>query len=513
MSSRSEIILPPEPAIRGLLTRLAALLPSGGEAYVVGGCLRDLLLSRPLTDIDVALAGDAEEPARRLAADLGGHFVPLDTERGLVRVVLDEGPVREVDLGRLRGDLAADLAGRDFTIDALAAPLAALASGGPVEPVDPFGGRHDLSRRLVRAVSADAFRADPVRLLRAVRLCAELDFRLERRTAAMIRSQAHLIGGAATERQRDELARALATARAAIALRLLDDLGLLELLLPEVTAGRGVTQPKEHYWDVFDHALETVAALDFMLGDDEPADRRQAGLWRDLWQGLAWVPGLRAHLAEQPVEGRSRAVLLKLAGLLHDVGKPETRAPDRDGRIRFFGHSRLGAEMAERALRRLRFAAREVRLVATMVAEHLRPGQLGNQGPPTRRALYRFFRDTGEAAVSVLLLTLADHAAARGPRLRSDGWRNHVAYVGYLLARRYAEQEAVAPRRLLSGHDIMAALGIGPGPEVGRLLSALEEAQAAGEVADRESALALARRLHEHTGGRTRVAAGLAGEG
>ena len=514
MSVPSSASLRLDPPVIELLARLAAIVASDNlDAYLVGGCLRDALLDRPVADIDLAVDGDPEPAARRLAREADGHFVALDPQRGLMRVILDSGAVHCVDMGRLRGDLSADLGERDFTIDALAAPLAPVARGEAVALTDPFGGRSDLSTRLVRAVSEQTFRSDPARLLRAVRLCVELGFDLDATTASVIRRDLALLGQAAPERQRDELGRILSTDRAAAGLRLLDSLGLLEGLLPEVTAGRGVSQPKEHYWDVFDHALETVAALDFMLSETEPGDRRQARLWRELWDTLAWLPPLRDYLREELVEGRCRAALLKLAALLHDVAKPDTRAPDKDGRIRFFGHAKLGAERAEAILRRLRFSAREARLVTIMVAQHLRPGQIAYQGPPTRRALFRFFRDSGEAAPGVLLLTLADHAAARGPRMRIDGWRNHVAYLNYLLARRYTEETLVEPPRLLSGHDIMAALGIPPGPEVGRLLSALEEAQAVGEAPDRDSALALVRRLHEAGAGKAKVLAGSAAKG
>jgi poly(A) polymerase len=207
---------------------------------------------------------------------------------------------------------------------------------------------------------------------------------------------------------------------------------------------------------------------------------------------------MRRHLAEQPSEGRSRAVLLKTAGLLHDVAKPETRAPDATGRIRFLGHAERGAETARRVLRRLRFSRRETDLVATMVEEHLRPMQLGQPGePPTRRALFRFFRDTGEAAESILLLSLADALAARGPRMTLEAWRGHVAYVAHVLARRHEDETIFPPRRLLTGDDIIDELGLKPGPNIGRLLALLEDAVGSGEVTTRDEALAFVRQLVE----------------
>jgi hypothetical protein len=194
-------------------------------------------------------------------------------------------------------------------------------------------------------------------------------------------------------------------------------------------------------------------------------------------------------------EGRSRATLLKLTGFLHDVAKPQTRAPDATGRIRFFGHADLGAEMAQGILQRLRFGRRETAFVARLIDAHLRPGQLSQDGPPTRRAMFRFFRDTGDAADGVLLLSLADALAARGPRMTLEDWRQGVGYIAYLLSRRYEDEGIVRPLRLITGEDVMREISIGPGPDVGRLLAALEEAQATGEVSNREEALEFVRRL------------------
>lgn len=491
--TRRPITLPD--AVRETLAVALTLAPE--EAYLVGGSLRDALLVRPTADLDLAARGGAITLARALAGRLGGHFVELDAERGIARVALEEGPVRTVDVATLRGDIVADLGRRDFTIDALAVRLADTLSD-EAEVLDPHGGLGDLASGTVRLVSEEALREDPLRLLRAVRLAVQLDFAIAPETEEAVRRHAALVLQAAAERRRDELVHCFATDRAAVALRSLDRLGLLDELLPEVTAGRGVEQPKEHAYDVFDHAIEAVAALDFLLADREPEGGREASFRRAFWEALAVAPGLRVHLAEEVSEGRSRATLLKLATLLHDVAKPETRAPDDTGRIRFFGHAERGAEIARDVMQRYRFSRREGELVATMVDEHLRPTQLGHEALPTRRALYRYYRDTGEAAESVLLLSLADAYSARGPEMSLEAWRGYVAYIAHVLARRDEDPAVARPVRLVTGEDVMAALGIAPGPAVGHLLAAIEEAQAAGEIAGREEALDLARRLHGH---------------
>ena len=383
---------------RGLDARQRAALAAAGaffsaldvEAYVTGGCLRDVLLGRRPHDIDLSTTGDALELGRRLADALGGSFVPLHEEFSIARVVLP--PMGEtgsqcIDIVPVRGRLEDDLAERDFSIDAMAMPLALFAQGIRRPLIDPCDGKRDLDRRLVRALGEDVFRRDPLRLLRTVRLCAELDFSLEPETAVLARRDALLLAQAAPERQRDELLRILDSPRAAAGLRLADELGLLEQLLPEFTAMRGEEQPPEHYWDVFEHSLETVAALDALLAPAQPADRHWAPLWRYLWAEMKEVPDAEKRFAEEASPGHGRAGLLKLGGLLHDIAKPETRTVDENGRMRFFGHAGEGASRVGLIMRRLRFSGAEIRLVEAMVREHLRPLQISKDGRPSRAQL------------------------------------------------------------------------------------------------------------------------------
>jgi poly(A) polymerase len=476
------------PELRRLLATLHAAIPN---AHVVGGTPRDLLLGREPLDLDIVTRDDPKAAAERLAGALGGSMFALDEDRGHYRLTLAEpSPVREVDISQAP-DLSADLARRDFTIDAMAAPV--LANGSLGELIDPARGMDDLEARMLRMVSRKALQDDPLRLLRAVRLAIELDLEIEPKTEETIRELAYLVTKSAAERQREELTRILATLDAAAGIRLLDSLRLLDELMPEVTAGRGVGQPHEHhYWDVFDHSVEAVAALDLMLSPVTTTERWLAPVFRDVLGGF----NLDAYL-DGTVGGHSRRVLLKLAGLLHDVSKPETKSEQPDGRIRFFGHPEQGAAKAETICGRLRFGVRETRFVTLLVEEHLRPTML-SQGDelPSKRALYRFFRDLGDAAPACLFLSLADAAAARGPRLDKDRWAGHVAYVRWVLENGLQPRETDAkPQRLMDGEALMEALGLSPGPEVGRLLDAIDEAQAVGEVSTREEALALARTL------------------
>jgi len=185
--------------------------------------------------------------------------------------------------------------------------------------------------------------------------------------------------------------------------------------------------------------------------------------------------------------------MLKMATLLHDLAKPQTKTIEATGRIRFLGHGKEGAVIAAGIMERLRFSTKEVKLVETMVRHHLRPGQMSNVGLPTSRAVYRYFRDTGDAGIDTLFFSLADHLATRGPHLDMAAWQEHAQMVEYVLTQRYQQESLVTPTRLVDGHDLINTFGMSQGPGIGEILEAVREAQAAGEVATRDEALSYIR--------------------
>ncbi|MBI4301285.1 MAG: CCA tRNA nucleotidyltransferase [Chloroflexi bacterium] len=453
-------------------------------AYVVGGWVRDYLLGRNNGDIDLAVGGDAMAVAWEVAQVLEASYVPLNEVHAMARVVLPDG--RHLDFTSLGENIEADLLRRDFTVNAMA--LALDSEGGEV--IDPCSGQQDLKWGLVKVVRDDVFHHDPLRLLRAVRLAAELGFALEEETQALIRRDHHLIAQASPERVRDELCRILAISGAYPFLRYLDQWGILGVILPELALTRGVAQPKEHFWDVFNHSLEAVAAVEALLHE---GNLLPEWIKKEVVDLVIWSSAVADHFQEKVSGGRDRRFLLKVAALLHDVAKPQTKTIEVGGRMRFLGHAKEGAVIARSVLERLKFSNREVAMVEKMIYHHLRPGQWSDGDLPTRRAIYRYFRDTEEVGIDILFLNLADHLATRGPRLDFEAWRLHVETVAFVLNSYWEEKSLVSPPKLVSGHDLMAKFGLSPGPIVGELLEAVREAQASGEVATKEEALALAK--------------------
>jgi poly(A) polymerase len=473
-----------------ILTRLRTLLASGKiEGFIVGGYVRDGLLGRTSHDIDLVVSGDAIRIGREAADAFGGSFVLLDEAHQVARVVLYQGGERwYLDFATMRGSIEDDLAKRDFTIDAIALELGEIEAGwNQVALIDPIEGIRDLEQGMVRAANDIALLDDPARLLRAFRLSAELGFTIDNQTEAIIERDRELIKNVSSERVRDELSRILETDRAAASLRHLDQLGLLDIIIPEMTLSKGVDQPREHFWDVFKHSLETVSAVERLL----------AALTRkgDLLDSLAFSSKLAEHFREEIVAGRTRGGLIKLAALLHDVAKPQCKQMDENGRIRFLGHAHEGADITESILERLRFSSREKRMIAKMVEQHLRPGHLSNTSQlPTRRAIYRYFRDTSEVGIDTLFLSLADHLATRGPVLDMEGWREHVEITQYMLAEWFEQKTTISPPKLIDGHVLMDRFGLPPGPQIGRLLEAMREAQASGEIETAQDALDFVRK-------------------
>ena len=466
------------------------------EAYLVGGCVRDWLLGRSSHDMDFAVAGDAVELARQVADRMGGAFVLLDEERGTGRVVTreEDGQRLFIDFARLQGsDIITDLSRRDFTVNAIAVDITDVELVSRV--IDPYDGRRDLQLGLVRVVSETAFRDDPLRTLRAVRLAAEMKASIEQGTEELLRQAVPLIVSVSAERVRDEVAKILALSGAAENLRYLDESGLLMAVIPELEILKGVEQSEPHYLDVFEHSLETVRRLDEVVEAVEGYEgESELSLVSILLSPFSRQ--LSAHLS-QPLSGdRLRLVVLKLVALLHDLGKPATKSFDDEGRIHFYSHEQEGAEIVGAILRRLRFGGNEVTLAKTIVANHMRPPLLAGQEVVTRRAVYRFFRDTGDAGVDTLLFYLADHLATWGPNLQMARWRRRVEFVASMLADYYERhQKVISPPKLINGHDIMEEFGLEEGPCIGELLEAVREAQAGEEVETREEALTLVSEL------------------
>ena len=508
---KPEIIYMPTPLnLPPFLSDVVDALPADQPLYLIGGAVRDLLLGRTSHDLDFGLPGDALAVARRIANKIGAAYYPLDVERGAARLVIihDDGTRDILDFAAFRGEtLEEDLRGRDFTLNAIALDVR------KEELHDPLGGAADLRAKILRACSPTSLSDDPIRILRAVRLAAGFGFKILPETREAMKDAVSGLSEISVERQRDEFFKILEGKQPYTALRALEMLGVLPEILPELSALKGAEQSAPHVDDVWSHTLNTMRHLDTILGALSPEyDSSKAA---EFYNGLLTIKLGRyrkqfaAHFAEALTTDRSLYGLLFFAALYHDVAKPLMSKTDDDGRIRFLGHEGEGAEMVSARARELHLSNDEVDRLKRIIRGHLRVHDMARRmlekreqdsGQaralfPSRRTIYRFFRDTREAGVDIILLSLADLRATYEHTLPEDLWKAELD-VCRILLENYWERpvEVVRPPCLLDGHEVMEAFDLHPSPAVGKLLEAIREGQAMGEVLSKEDALSFGKK-------------------
>jgi len=499
---RPEIIFMPLPfSYAPLIDRVRDALPNQ-EVYLVGGAVRDLLLNRLSPDFDFAVPSNGISLARRVANTLEADFMVLDEERDTGRVIVtEENDVRTfIDFATYRGqNLEADLRARDFTINAIAFDLRQQTL------IDPLNGAGDVRAKLIRLCSPTSLQDDPVRILRAVRQAAALGFKIQPETRLAMKAAAPLLPKVSPERQRDELFKILEGPKPDASVRALEMLGTLNYLLPELSALKGVTQSEPHIYDVWEHTLSVLRYLENVLSSLAPT--YSADNTNDLLTGLLTLrigrfrEQVAGHFETALNTDRSVRAALYFAALYHDVEKPSTRSVDTAGRIRFFDHDIQGAETASKRAASFNLSNDEVERIQKIVKHHLRfhffTSRLErDKQEPSRKAIYRFFRDVGEAGVDLVLLGLSDLRATRGPTLNQETWTAALD-VARILLENYWErrEESVAPPRLLDGNDLMKELDLQPGRIIGQLLEAIREGQAIGKIGTRDEAIQFA---HEY---------------
>ena len=489
-----------------LLDKVLDALPAEQPLYLIGGAVRDALLGKVSHDLDFGLprsetkSVDPMRVARHIANEIGAAYYPLDSERGAARLVLihDDGARDILDFATFRGDsLEDDLRGRDFTLNAIALDVRTQ------QLYDPLGGASDLRAKVLRMCSPTSLSNDPVRILRAIRLAASFGFHIPPETRLAMKTAAPELSSSSVERRRDELFRILDGAQPAIAFRAIEMLGILPEVLPELPALKGVAQPTPHVDDVWSHTLNVLRHLEAILTALSPEyDESTAA---EFYNGLLvmrlgrYREKIGTHFSKKLIPDRSLYSLLFFAALYHDVAKPLKSEIGENGRIRFWGHDEEGAQMAVARMRTLHLSNDEIDRVRRVIRHHMRIHSMtnrlfGEQKQPSRRAIYRFFRDAREAGVDLVILSLADLRATYEHTLPEELWKTALDVCRILLENYWERpEEVVKPPSLLDGHEAMDAFALTPSPLVGKLLEAIREAQAMGEISSKDEAFAFGR--------------------
>ena len=438
-------------------------------AYIIGGSIRDLLLDRIPTDYDIAVTGDPKKNAEKIAKNISGRLVEMGKPgQMIIRVVSNDNII---DINSLNGSfIEDDLKKRDFTINAMAYDL---SSG---EIIDCLGGLGDLVDKKVRMVSADVFKKDPIRLIRAYRIAACLDFQIESQTASVISACAKLIENSAGERIRSEILKLLGTSKSYPYLSQMNDAGLLSAIFPDLDPLKECRQNNHHVYDVFEHTMKAYQHLETILNDPAKILPDTSNL-------------IRQYLDEKKI------MLLKYAILLHDIGKPWAKTTDNRGKIHFYGHPRKSANLAQKISQKLNFSNFEKRFVDVIIRNHLNPLFLftaRQKKTLTHKGVTRFFIKCQDTTPALLLHTLADTLAKRETPNQAN--KAFICFVTDMIRNFFYDFSCkIKEPPLITGRDLIHEFGLTPSPLFKTILNLVQEEKLTGTIKSRSEALARAK--------------------
>ncbi len=452
------------------------------KLYLVGGALRDLILKRKKDnpDFDFCLNKGAISFGQRLAKQLRAAFIVLDQEHAacrLVKRIADK--IYTFDFTDFRAPgIEKDLLHRDFTINSLALELAHVFSNEDLNSliIDPYLGREDIKRKIIKVTGKNSFKEDPLRILRAFSFSCMFGFNLDQETLRLAKKEKNKISAVSSERIREELFKIFDSRLAYASLVVLDKLKILEIIFPEIKPMRNIGQGPHHHLDVWQHTLETLNQFELIL----KAIKKNSEIYNYMEEIVAGL--------------HKRSSLLKLACILHDVGKPKAMRREKK-KIIFHGHERIGLGLTRLICRRLKLSNDECRCLERIVLWHLRPGYLADNQALSQRAIFRYFRDTGPDALGVLLLSLADQRATKGPLTTALTRIRHEKTVKALTRKLLKKNKEKKITHLLNGHEIMKKFKLQPSELIGGILDELEEAQAIGKIKDKDGAFKLAAKI------------------
>ena len=443
------------------------ILPETKDTYIVGGTVRDLLLHRTPTDYDIAVTGDPENFAEKMAQRTKGHFIKLG-KPGQTTIRVASGD-KMFDITSLNGaSIEDDLKKRDFTINAMAYHVYS------EEVIDCLGGLQDLADKKVRMVSRKIFVKDPVRLIRAYRIGAHLNFRIEPQTASAIKSDAKLIHNSAGERIRVDFFSMLGTSKSYDYLSQMDNSGLLTEILPDLAPLKGCLQNRHHLYDAFEHTMKAYDHLEILLNELKKI-----------------LPDTFTQI-RQYVD-KNRPALIKCAILLHDIGKPLVKSTGRNGRSHFYGHARKSADLARKISQKLRFSNHERQFIDFIIRNHMKPLFLftaHEKKTLTQKSLTRFYKKCGDNTPALLLHAIADiKAKQNGTDPRNRALIRFVKKMIYDFF--YCFKPISNEPPLITGHDLIKVFGLTPSPLFKTILDLVDDARLTHAIKNRTEALAL----------------------
>jgi len=474
------------PRFKKIIDAILKEIGSDQSLYLVGGCVRDSILNLDFNDLDFVMPVDPTRFAKAVAKRLKAGFFVLDDERCTARIVYtcDSGEIFPLDFVRFTGNsLEDDLRSRDFTINAMAISIHNLST-----IIDPLGGQMDLEQGCLRLCNPNALLDDPVRVLRGIRLACQFNLDFNQGLESKFREAAPFLPNTSNERQRDEFIKILGGHNPAEGLDYCRKFQVFDVMIPNLVEQEAVPASPPHALPLFDHTVAVVHHLDQLLiaiEDFANPKVHHPGWFVKMIDAIApFAPQLNVFFKEEITPGRTKRSLALLGALLHDLGKPMTMKLGEDGRLHYYNHAQIGAELAQDVTKRLKLSNAECDWVTQMVRHHmdLLPF-INGKTMTTPRVIYRFFQKVDEVGLAIILHTLADTLGTFGDFLSVEKWDQTVSVAQkFLSAWCNHKNSIVSPTPLLDGHDIQMIFGLKPGVKIGRLLDSLLEAQVSGEV-------------------------------
>lgn len=452
----------------------------GITIYLVGGFLRDIYLNKEdeCFDFDFAVNGSVFKFASEFSKTTNTRLVILDEQTKTYRVVLKKwSKSYNYDFAELKGaDLEEDLNWRDFSINTLCVKINDFPK---LKIIEQQEAQKDLKKRLVRVINEKVLVDDPLRILRAFSLSVRYDLKIEKKTLILLARYKKLLRKISGERINEELFKIFDASDSYSTIKKMSELFIIDEIIPYIKKSRGVFQGAYHHLDVWSHSLETLLCFEKLY---------KRKLTKD--------PAIIDYLNEELSKNRKRIHIIKLACLLHDLGKPFVKKSRKNKTI-FHTHEKKGAQIAESIAEKLKISYKEKESLKKMVFWHLRPGYLASTVYPSPRAIYRFFRDTQDDGVGVILLSLADWRATRGPLTNTKQRTRHEKIMFKLVEKYFQKQKEEPLPKIVDGFDIMKKFKIPPSPLVGRILNKIKEEQALGNVTNKKEAYLVAKRVIE----------------
>lgn len=455
------------------------------NVWLVGGVLRDAYLTgedvrfkekrEKTLDFDFCVEKNVKPLIKEFSKQISSKFIILDEKQQSYRTILKKGgKFYTYDFTLMRGkDLRSDLLLRDFSINTLALNL----NKKEKTIIDLFDARKDFKKKIIRILKEQVLSDDPLRILRGFTFSLRYGFNIESKTQKAMAKFKRFLKDASGERLSEELFKVFLSDFSYKAIKQMDKLKILDEAIPYITECRGVFQGAYHHLGVWQHSLETLREFESLYKNK-----------------LMKNKDILAYLNDEIGQGRSRAQLLKLACLLHDIGKPLAKKKI-DKKTIFHTHEKIGRDMVEKVSLRLRLSFREKEILKKLVYWHLRPGYLADQIKPSKRAIYRFFHDTGNDGVAVIILSLSDWRATRGPLTNAKKRRKHEIIMLNLIDNYFESKKQKPLPKIVNGYDIMRKLSLSPSPCIGKILKKVKEEQALGKISTKKDAYALARKM------------------